>query len=274
MQFALPEAVQIGRYIRARREQTLAATYSDLVSRRRHVQHLTQTDLAELAGVSTVVISQIEQGRYPNLSKAILERISAALRLTHQQHLFVTGLVEERPAEQKQFEPAPAWVQASINQIVHPVFVTNPAYDVVGMNTAGAALFRGTTSDIRPTQNSAIPMFHIEAIRDLIDNWQHYVSSMVSGMKMNYATHPSWREYIDTLAIRIGNQNEFFADLWHRADPLVQPTVVKEFNHPEVGLLRVNQILSDIIEVPSLTRVDFTPADDETRRKVELLRAS
>lgn len=272
MQIVLPESAQLGRFIRAKREQSDASSYDVIVSRRRHVAHLTQADLAELVGVSTVVISQIEQGRYPNLSKAILERVSTALRMTHQQHTYLVGLVQERPAMQKRFELAPDWVQVSINHIAHPVAVVNRAYDVVCMNQTGEALFRSTTSEIRPRRNSVVPMFHIQAMRDLIPDWRHYVSSLVSGMKMNYAIFPAWREYLDTLATDLGEHNPFFAELWHQADPLVQPTVIKHFNHPKVGPLRVNQILTDIIEEPSLTRVDFTPADEESRRKVEQLR--
>src|SRR5690554_5163328 len=115
------EARDIGRFIRARREKTLAHEFRDIPNRRRHVPHLTQSDLAELIDTSTVVVSQIEQGRYPNLNPAILQRLSRVLKLTPQQDSYLLELFKPRPITQKSSLDAPEWVTSSIKLIRHPI---------------------------------------------------------------------------------------------------------------------------------------------------------
>lgn len=261
------EAEHIGRFLRAKREATPASNYSEIPSRRRHVTHLTQSDLAHLVDVSTVVISQIEQGRYPNLNRSILQRISQALNLTKQQSIFLLGLMEVRPAEQQSLTSAPGWVTDMIDQISHPVVVVTPAYDLVGINAKALSLFGSMSPQFAPRRNGAVSIFQLPAVREFIEDWHLYATSLVSGIKMSYAMFPNWRDYIDNLVKRLETTDPLFQQLWNQDDPLVAPTIEKQFNHPEYGILNVNQILTDIVEVPGLTRIDFTAADDDTRSK-------
>lgn len=266
------EAKDIGRFIRARRETTQASDYSEIPNRRRHVAHLAQSDLAHLVHVSTVVISQIEQGRYPNLNRSILQRISQVLNFTQQQNIYLLGLLEDRPAEQHSVVSAPKWLIDSIGQISHPVVVVNPAYDLVSINENATALLGSMGPQFAPRRNSAVSIFQLPTVREFIQDWHAYAATLVSGIKMSYAMFPAWRDYIDDLVVRLESTDPHFHQLWSQDDPLVAPTIEKRFNHPELGILDVNQILTDIVEAPGLTRIDFIPADDETRRKFRLMK--
>lgn len=261
------EAKDIGRFIRARREASDVSSYADIPQRRRHVSHLTQADLADLIGISTVVISQIEQGRYKNLNAAILQKIAHSLRFTHQQEIFMFGLLDERPATQQTPKPAPDWLTATIKGIAHPVMLVNPAYDVIESNTKARTLLSGLSPHFTPQFNGAASVFQSKTAKEFIPDWLAYARSVVSGIKMNYAMFPSWRAYIDSLTDRLAAEDEVFHELWNQDDPLVKPTIEKELSHPELGELNVMQVLIDIIEAPSLTRIDFKPADETTRQK-------
>lgn len=265
------EARDIGRFVRAIRETTDANNYDRIPTRRRHVAHLTQSDLAELADVSTVVISQIEQGRYPNLNGSIMQRISQALDLTKQQSIYLLGLLEVRPVRQNSFEPVPRWVTDTIDQISHPVIVVTPAYDLVGINAKAMSLFVSMGPQFAPKRNGAVSIFQVPAVREFIEDWHSYAASLVSGIKMSYAMFPDWRDHIDNIVERLETTDPVFHQLWSQDDPLVPPTIEKQFHHPEYGILNVKQILTDIVEAPSLTRIDFTPSDDDTRRKFKLM---
>lgn len=261
------EAKDIGRFVRAKREITEASAYSDVPQRRRHVSHLTQSDLAALINVSTVVVSHIEQGRYPNLNSSILNRISRALKLTPQQDIYLLGLFEPRASEQQSSQTAPDWVTASIRHIVHPIVVVDPAYGIVALNNKARALFSDLNPGFAPARNSAVTIFQQPGVRDFIEDWEAYAATVVSGMRMSYAMYPEYRAYIDEIARNLEASDSHFRTLWQSDDPLVVPTIEKQFNHPDVGTLSVLQILNDIVEAPGLTRIDFTPADDDTRRK-------
>lgn len=261
------EVSDIGRFVRARREATAASAFDQIPVRRRHVDYLTQSELASLIGMSTVVISQIEQGRYPNLSKAILHRIAQALSFTEQQQIYIFGLFDDRPSRQLSPTPPPAWLITSIDHIAHPAMVLNPAYDIVAVSAKGRRFFGNIGAEFAPKRNAADTVFNLPGFRSFVQGWLPYAASLVSGMKINYAMYPAWRDYIDETADRLGENSELFASLWHQDDPLAKPTMEKTFHHPDLGSFNGRQILTDIIEVPGLTKVEIIPADEETRNK-------
>lgn len=263
------EVEDIGRFVRARREACLASSYAELPNRRRHVQHLTQGDLADILNVSTAVISQIEQGRYPNLSASLLNRIGNALHFTPQQSFYVLGLLVERPKEQRSLQPAPEWVHTSIKAIAHPVVVTNPAFDMMSINDKARALFRSMNPGFAPKRNGATSIFQLATVREFIVDWEPYAASLVSGLRMNYAGYPDYRDYIDALVRRLESADSLFNTFWNLPDPLVKPTIEKQFRHPDLGLLNVRQILTEILEAPWLTRIEFIAADEETRQRFQ-----
>lgn len=263
------EAKDIGRFVRARRENTPANAYKEIPSRRRHVPHLTQSDLAELMDISTVVVSQIEQGRYPNLNLAILHRISRTLKFTQQQEMYLLGLFELRPKAQKSTQSAPAWVENSIKLVGHPVLVQDPAYGLLSLNSKSTWMFGSLEPGLEPNDNLVRFIFQNPRVRSFIAEWEFYSSTVVSGMRMYYAMHPDYRDYIDQLAQELEATDNYFKELWNQPDPLVKPTLEKTFIHPEAGELHVLQILTDIVEAPGLTRVELVPADDNTRRIFE-----
>lgn len=51
----------------------------------------------------------------------------------------------------------------------------------------------------------------------------------------------------------------------------MRATIEKVFNHPILGPVKMNQILSDIVEARNLTKIDFVPADEDSRTKLEAL---
>lgn len=261
------EVKDIGRFIHAQRRKANVEDFPDLPRRRRHVPYLTQDELAALLDVSTVVISQIEQGRYPNLNAPMLHRISATLRLTQQQSNYLRGLLTSRPDHQRSLEPAPDWVAASVKHIEHPVIVVNPAYDLLSVNDKARAFFGDVSLALSTTGNAAASIFQIPAMREFIEEWAAYAASLVSGLRMQYAMFPEYRDYIDDLALRLEEADEMFRDLWNQPDPLVKPTIEKTIDHSMLGRLNILQILTDIVEAPTLTKIEFIAADEETRKK-------
>ena len=263
------ELKDLGRYVSARRKAAFAHGYDELRNRRRHVSHLTQTDLATLVGVSSVVISKVEQGRYRNLTPALLHRIASALHLTNQQSIYLMGLFEERSKVQRSWEPAPAWVEASVKLVAHPAVVVDPAYSVVSINDKALSLIGSMSPSFEPRRNGATSIFQLAAVREFIKDWHGYAASLVSGMRLSYAMYPEYRDYIDQIVLQLESIDPQFSDFWNQDDPLVKPTIEKQFNHPDLGVLNILQILTDIVESPGLTKVEFIAADDATRDKFQ-----
>lgn len=85
---------QIGAYLRQRRLR-LDGRPMGPAKDRRHVDHLTQADVAELAGVSEALVAQIESGRYPNLNERVLGKLARAMRLGPDQESYLRSLLSE-----------------------------------------------------------------------------------------------------------------------------------------------------------------------------------
>ena len=271
MEPGTPELQDIGRFVRARREAAIAASYEQLPHRRRHVGHLTQGELAELVGVSTAVISQIEQARYPNLSSAILHRISSALRLTPQQDLYLRGLGTPRTISDRNNHPMPAWLIASLASTHHPVIVLNPSYDILLHNDKAKTLFGVYLSRFLRNRNAADTVFGEPGLRSFFEPWSEYAASMVSGLKMSFALFPDFRDQIEDVAARVRTTDDTFRQLWDQSDPLVRPSIEKILRHPVLGELQVYQILTDLVEAKWLTKVEFIPANEETAAKMRTM---
>lgn len=262
------ETKDIGRFIRARRVATLASNRKEIPQRRRHVPYLTQNDLAELLDVSTVVVSQIEQGKYPNLTESMLERVAHTLAFTQQQKMYMFGLLARRSPVQLQNVVVPQWMQDSITDASHPTLIISPAYDLLKWNSAMDILFNTFANNIFASGNALISAFVESDMERLFVDWDEYARSMVSGLRMSYAVHADMRDYILDLANNLSDQNQRFAELWNEDDPLVVPTIEKEIAHPSLGRLNVIQVITVVVEAPKITKVDFLPANDETRDKL------
>ena len=268
MTYPNPELKDIGRFIHARRIVSNASDNKDLPRRRRHVPYITQEELADLVDVSPVVISQIEQGRYPNLSGSILGRIARALSFSQQQKMFAFGLLSPVRPKQETHDIAPKWMLDSIADTQHPTVVMTGAYDLLGWNKKTEAMFGNHAAEFFSHGNAMTPIFEMPEMKAFFVDWAEYATSMVSGLRMTYAVHSYLREYVRSLADTLCERDELFRTQWMKDDPLVIPTIEKELEHPSLGRLRMIQVITIVVEAPNLTMVEFLPADDETRAKL------
>lgn len=265
MAFPNAEIKDIGRFIRARRMASNASANKELPRRRRHVPYITQEELADLINVSAVVISQIEQGRYPNLNSATLGRIARALSFSQQQEMFAFGLLSPVRPKQESHDIAPKWMLDSIADTQHPTVVMTPAYDLLGWNQKTEDMFGSHAAEFFSHSNGLNPIFGMPEMRKFFVDWDEYATSMVSGLRMSYAVHSYLRGYILDLAAKVSEQDELFRTQWMKDDPLVIPTIEKEIEHPSLGRLRMIQVITVVVEAPNITMVEFLPADDATR---------
>lgn len=266
-----PETEDIGRFIRARRMAYTLASSGEAIRRRRHVPYLTQTEVAERVGVSTVVISQIEQGRYPNLNFSILRRIATTLGFSRQQEMYVLGLLENRPSRQRELVHVPTWITESVADTRHPVFVISPAYDLLAWNNSATTMLGAYATDFYAAANPVKSVFHDPAMKTFFIDWDEYARSIVSGLRMSYGVHPDFREYIEATARELAGKDTYFHELWYLDDPLTVPTIEKDLHHSQLGPIRMIQVVTVVVEAPHLTMVEFLPADEETRTKLATL---
>jgi transcriptional regulator with XRE-family HTH domain len=247
--------------------------FPGLQNRRRHVEHLTQADLAELAGVSVSLVAQVERGRYDNLNLALLRRLVDALDLGDDHQRYVQHMVQlgEEPAPE-----APDDVPESVRSVVDtcgpsPAMVLNPRFDVLYWNAAAAGMIIDFGQLPEAERNLVVAMFCVPEMRARWAEWAHSARNMVSSLRMQASLHPAYRASIDELAGDLSREDPLFARWWAEEDPQLSLDRERDFYHPRLGTLRLYQTLSEVPGSPHLSLLQFSPRDEETGHALEQL---
>lgn len=258
-------AQEIGRFIRQQRMNSPREDFPGLHQKRRHVPYLTQEELAALAEVATVTISQIESVRYPNLNQPLLRRICRALRLPAESEIYLTNLLEEPRGLISLDDVLSRWATAVVDEAVpNPAILINPVFDILYWNDATLKMLGDFSQAPAGYRNVVMSMFGIPQMREMWADWIGYATTLVAGLKMQYSLVPDFRARIMNLALRIQEQDSTFARLWVDVDPVLAPPPEKDFHHPKVGTLRLYQTVSQVLGAPHLSLMQFAPRDEET----------
>ncbi len=271
MQLPPREWKEIGGYIRSCRERTSPLSKQSPHGRIRIRPHLTQSELAELADVSTVLISKLEQGLYENINPGILRKISQALNLSADDEQFMIGLLTPAPVRNIPDENIPDNIRETIVAIDHPTAILNPCFDLLAWN-AKLPGFMGDVSSIPTEQrNIILSMFCNLNMRTMIAEWEESSRVMVASMKMIYSLIPPYRVRIENLVSTVAAHDPAFSTLWNEITPRLSTNMIKTFRHPIEGEIQVNEMVSQIIGTPFLFRVEFVPTTENSRQKMARL---
>jgi transcriptional regulator with XRE-family HTH domain len=263
----------VGAYFRRQRQRATPDRFPDLRNRRRHVAHLTQADLAELAGVSISLVAQVERGRYDNLNLPLVQRLVDALGLGDGHRRYVQHLVQ--PAA----EPAPEEpddVPESVRSVVDtcgpsPAMVLNPRFDVLYWNAGAAGMIIDFGQLPDAERNMVVAMFCVPEMRARWGEWADTARSVVASLRMQAGLHPAYREAIHELAGDLSRADPLFARWWAEEDPQWSLGRERDVHHPRLGTLRLYQTMSEVLGSPYLTLLQFSPRDEETRHALEHL---
>jgi hypothetical protein len=94
---------------------------------------------------------------------------------------------------------------------------------------------------------------------------------MVATLRASFAQHlnePAWTSFIRRLCAA----SPEFAELWARHEVASPASHTKHFLHPIAGVLRLLSTSLAVADMPEARIVVYTPADEETRRRLPLTR--
>jgi MmyB-like transcription regulator ligand binding domain len=152
-----------------------------------------------------------------------------------------------------------------------PAVVTNSRFDILAENDAFRDLFRFWHS---------LPCIHWNTLwcalteptaRDQLPGYDEHVRYLVARLRAAYARHvgdPDWEEDIR----RLSGLSTEFTELWSRHEVAEFQPRIRTYNHPRAGELTFT---TSELQVPASQEgrlVVYTPADDETRKRLPLTR--
>ncbi|MEU2059271.1 helix-turn-helix transcriptional regulator [Streptomyces sp. NPDC013455] len=267
---------ELATFLRSRRARVTPADVGMPPGLRRRTPGLRREEVAQLSGVGVTWYTWLEQGRPINASPQVLDAVARTLRLDppEREHLYRLAEVP--------FEPDPKGLVRQVGPEVQGVIdaldpmmavVYNSRYDILATNPAYRDLFLGQEAlgAGLGLPNALWTLFTLpEGVCPLVRR-EEELPLMVATLRSSYGRHvgePAWEEYIR----RLSAASDWFAQLWASGAVVPPGPRVKTLRHTAVGELRMTSQSLSIDGMPECRIVVYTPVDDETTRKMALLR--
>lgn len=265
---------QLADFLRRRRESVRPAEVGIAAGPRRRATGLRREEVAMLAGMSVDYVVRLEQGRSSRPSTQLLAALARALCLTDDERDHLFRLAGHRPAPG---EGVARLARAGLLRLLDllpatPAMVISDLGEVLAQNAMSRVLAgeqTGFTGDDRylahrwftrsDQRDGHPPQEQVRHSRQLVAELR-----AVAGRR---AGDP----VVDRLVARLRAASAEFRELWAEHEVAVRRADRKTLRHPRVGAL---VMVCETLVTPDLGQqlVVLTPADDETRERLELLR--
>lgn len=258
-------SVELGTFLRSRRERVDPAQAGLPVTGRRRTPGLRREELALLAGISATWLTYLEQGRDVRPSDQVLDALARALRLTGAERQHLHRLAAEATASEpgaaaqedgaEQAAPEVAGVPALMGD--NPAYVTGLCYDLLALNAAAAELFR----DMGPNGNIVRWMFTEPAARDVLVDWEQEAHHILARLRAIAGRHPG-HPRVTRLVHELTEASPEVRQWWPRYDIQFSHAGHKRIRHPRLGEIIVSHAAFHVAERPEQTLVVYRLPSD------------
>ena len=247
-------SVELGAFLRSRRERLSPADAGLPVTGRRRTPGLRREELALLAGISATWLTYLEQGRDVRPSGQVLDALARALRLNgaEEEHLHRLAGGRRAPEEDTLEEAAPevAGIPALLGD--NPAYVTGICYDVLACNDAAAEWFRG----IGPGANVVRWTFTEPAAREVLVDWEREARTILARLRAIAGRHPG-HQRVTRLVAELTEASPEVREWWPRHDIQFSHAGHKRFRHPRLGVVTIAHAAFHVAERPEQTLVVY-----------------
>lgn len=229
----------IGDFLRSRRERLRPEDVglSSDIGRRRG-RGLRREDVAALANVSMDYYTRLEQGRTGTVSAGVLDAVARALRLddAERQHLDHLAIPRDRDGE-RALDDGQEYEELLAALVGVPALVLDPAMDVLGTNSLAARLFGLPQGGAGPV-NLARLAFSGSGPRARVRDADAVGLAVVAHLRFQNGRRPG-DPLLTGLIDELTTSSEEFRSLWAQQSVRFGTSLVIEFDHPDVGLMRL-----------------------------------
>ncbi|MGN6524509.1 MAG: helix-turn-helix transcriptional regulator [Actinomycetes bacterium] len=265
---ATPDEVrraELAAFLRSRRERISPREVGLPDAGRRRTPGLRREEVATLAGVGVTWYTWLEQARDIRVSEQVLAAISRTLLLDVHERAHLFTLAGAVPPREEEDNPAVRpEVRALLDKLdPYPAFVSNARYDVLAANRAYRVLVGDVDALPVEERNILWMMFAKQTTSRCFVNRDEARSRMVAQLRGAMAEHvadPAWK----CLVRRLERVSPEFSELWQRHDVTQPETVLKQYLHPDLGLLQFTHTVMWLTAASGLRLVAYVPADEAT----------
>jgi len=232
---------------------------------RRRTPGLRREEVAQLAGVGVTWYTWLEQARDIRASEQVLDALSRALQLdaNERQHLYALAGAPSATTVLECNAIDPSMLVILEQMGTYPAAVVNGRYDILAYNSAYEALCGDLAALDFDQRNTMWLMFTSDFFRELLIDWETASRRCVAQFRAvmgEHITEPAWR----SLVKRLQAASPTFCEFWeeHRVAPTAN--VIKQFRHPDLGVLRFNATSLFLSQRRGGRLIVYTPADEQT----------
>ncbi|MFJ6460353.1 helix-turn-helix transcriptional regulator [Streptomyces sp. NPDC091387] len=265
---------QLADFLRRRREAIRPAEAGVADGPRRRTSGLRREEVAMLAGMSTDYVVRLEQGRSSRPSVQILGALARALRLSEDERDHLFHLAGHRPPPADGVARlARAGLMRMLDLLGHtPAMVLSDLGEILAQNRA-AALLTGDHVDFAGDRRYTVYRWFTDpAARSAApaEDQEHHARYLVADLRAAAGRRSGDRE-VTGLVERLQAASDDFSRLWAEHEVSVRRADRKTILHPRVGPLLMD---CETLLTPDLGQqlLVLTPADPETRERLDLLR--
>ncbi|GAA3037830.1 helix-turn-helix transcriptional regulator [Streptosporangium longisporum] len=267
---------ELAAFLRNRRERISPEAAGLPPGSRRRTPGLRREEVALLAGVGVTWYTWLEQGRPINASVQVLDAISRTLELdqAEREHLYRLAdvpAVSEGDASRGRLAPEIQVILDRLDPI--PAAVYNGRYDLLAWNAAYGSLFPNVVAQPVATRNVLWQIFAMQECCSQIANRAEEVAQMVAVLRAGFGRHlgePAWTGFVRALSAA----SPEFASMWAAHDVARPGSQMKIFHHFSGGQVRTVSTSMTLPSPPETRMVVYTPADEESRERIEWIRAN
>lgn len=268
------EREQLADFLRRRREAIRPAEVGITDGPRRRTSGLRREEVAMLAGMSVDYVVRLEQGRSSQPSTQLLAALARALRLSDDERAHLFHLAGHRPP------PADGVARLARAGLVRmldllgdtPAVVMSDLGEVLAQNRASLLLMGDHTRFSGDRRYIVHRWFTEPAARAVCPEGEreHYARALVADLRAAAGRRTGDPE-VAGLVERLQAASADFRRLWAEHEVAVRRADRKTVLHPRVGPLLMD---CETLVTPDQGQqlLVLTPADAETRERLELLR--
>lgn len=231
---------------------------------RRRVPGLRREEVASLAGVSLDYYVQIERGQSDGVSAEVLAAIARALQLddTERTHLF--NLAQAHTRTRTRPHRARGRVPISVQQLMDamvdaPALLQTSNLDILAANDLGRAVYR-PVFDAQAQPNLARYVYLDPGAQRFFDDWDAVADDVAAMLRLESARAPSSTS--DALVSELVDGSAEFDRRWKSQNVVDHRQGVKIVHDAEVGELRLQYVALDVVSMPGVRLLAYTPDPD------------
>jgi transcriptional regulator with XRE-family HTH domain len=255
---------ELGEFLLALRQRGTPEEFGFPSGSRRRTKGLRREEIAQLAGISATWYTWIEQGREVNISSEALGRLAQALKLSRTERSYLFDIAGRRDPRSTQYEEdtAPETLVNLLTSITVPAYVMGRTWDLLAWNQPAAALFSGwldkRTAD-SPSPNLLRYVFQNPSAKQFVVNWEVRARRLAAEFRADCRSRLEEPE-LQRLIAELSQTSPEFGRFWKQHDVLERQGGLREFSHPQLGLISYQQVTLRPVEQEQLKLVLLQPS--------------